>query len=166
MPYRPQFAFAPLPQSSVDSKGKRIFHAYQRSHYSFDGTNTRFFSGTIAAGLLIRMIPLEFDKDSSFFMRGIQIGKTSLQIGLEDAYGNVFIDPIQPGLPILLPSLWAHTNGAGIVTLEGGNWGSTDPFPPGAKLYAYVFNPTVGALAGPVITIHGIKQFSGEQCPK
>ena len=152
--YRPQFVYLDAPANSKDV----------RVSYSFDQSNTPGFAGTIAAGAAFSTpIPLTTDQDADFFLRGIQIQATALQVGLADLNNHPLIDPSQSGFPgLLIPDFWGSTDGAGIVAMEVDNWGMYCPM--GSSLLAYVYNPTAGPLAGPVITLHGIKRYCGDRC--
>lgn len=151
--YRPQFVYPPTPKGCLD----------QRCSYSFDQSNTPYFNGTIAAGALIQKIPLQLDQDAAFFIRAIEVQATGLLVGLEDTHVNPLLQPTAQGQPpTLLPALWCEPDGAGIVALETDNWGIFCPA--GGVLNAYISNPTAGPIAGPVILLHGIKRYTGEQC--
>ena len=152
--YRPQFVYLGSPS---DTKDVSVL-------YSFDGTNTPAFAGTIGAGAAFSTpIPLTTDQDADFFLRAIQIQATLLQVGLADLNNHPLIDPSQSGFPgLLIPDLWASTDGAGVVAMENDNWGLYCPL--GSSLLAYVYNPTAGPLAGPVITVRGIKRYCGDRC--
>jgi hypothetical protein len=152
--YRPQFVYLPSPKNTKDV----------RVSYSFDQSNTPSFGGTIAAGNAYSSpILLPTDQDADFFLRAIQIQSTQLLIGVLDPYNNQLVNPLSPGYPAtLLPDLWSSMDGAGVVAMESDNWGIYCPF--GSSFTVYVQNATGGALAGPVITFHGIKRYCGEAC--
>ena len=152
--YRPEFVYLPAPADSKDV----------RCTYSFDGSNTPALASAIpAANAYSTEIPLTLDEDADFFLRGIQLQETVLLIGLLDPFRNQLVNPLVPGNPpTLLPDLWASTDGAGLEALESDNWGIYCPR--GSSLIAYVQNGTAAPVAGPVITLHGIKRYCGEQC--
>ena len=119
--YRPQFVF-PVSTDCID----------QKSLYSFDQTNVPLLSsGLIPTDFPGNMrIPLPLDQDADVFIRAIQISPRPLKIGLLDPYNNSLLDAGQgpgfdlDGLPqTIYPYIWGQTNGAGIVVLEGDNWG-------------------------------------------
>jgi len=151
--YRPQFPYPPAPAGCQDL----------RCSYSFDSSNTPYFVGTIAAGVLIQQVPLPLDKDADFFLRGIQIQATTLLIGILDAGGHPILLPSAAGLPPTLSvPLWAQCDGGPIVPLESDPWGIYCRA--GSRLLANVQNSGALAVAGPVITLHGVKRFKGVKC--
>lgn len=152
--YRPQFVYLPSPKGSNDV----------RVSYSFDKSNTAAFVGTIPAGNAFSTpILLPTDQDADFLWRGIQIQETDLLIGILDPFNNQLVNPLNPGFPAtLLPDFWASTDGAGIVALDSDDWGMYCP--KGSSWTVYVQNATNGALAGPVITLHGVKRYCGVKC--
>ncbi len=151
--YRPQFPYPKSPAQCED----------ERCHYSFDSTNTPRFAGLIPGNTTYTKVPLVLDQDADFLIRGIQISPTTLLIGIEDTWRHPIIFPTATGLPpVLQAPLWGQTDGAGIVTMESDNWGIYCPA--AGCLLAYVQNTLAGSVAGPVITIHGVKRFKGAQC--
>ena len=152
--YRPQFVYLPSPPNTKDV----------RTSYSFDQSNVPTFVGTIpAANAYSTQIPLQLDNDADFFLRAIEIKETVLLIGILDPMNNQLVDPLVPGNPAtLLPDLWASPDGAVIVPLESDNWGVFCSA--GSSLIAYVQNSTGDPVAGPVITLHGIKRYCGDKC--
>jgi hypothetical protein len=151
--YRPEFVYPEASPNTLD----------QSCLYSWDGTNTPAFVSPIPAGALIQKIPLRFDQDSTFFIRGIEIVGNGLLVGLGDINDAPLVQPLAPGLdPTMLAPLWAETDGQGETAAESDNWGIECP--PGSALYAYVQNPAGNPVNGPVITVFGIKRYTGEQC--
>jgi len=151
--YRPQFAYPLTPAQCED----------ERCHYSFDGTNVPRFQGNIPGLTTYTKVPLVLDQDADFFIRGIQISPTTLLIGIQDPSGHPIVFPTATGLPpVLQVPLWAQSDGAGLVTLDSDNWGIFCPA--SGCLLAYVQNTLAGSVAGPVITLHGVKRFKGAGC--
>ena len=156
MQYRPQFAYPKAEMPCED----------QRCVYSFDGSNTPALVGTLAAGLSLSKIPLLMDTDAPFFLRGIVIPNTSLQIRLEDANDNPLSDQgnsVQ-STNYEFPALYSETDGAGIVTLDSDDWGMF--LPAGGAPLLYVYNPTAGSinLNTLFINFHGVKRYAGASC--
>jgi hypothetical protein len=154
--YRPQFAFPRAPQPCED----------QRCTYSFDGSNTPALVGTLGAGLNLSKIPLLMDTDAPFMLRGLCVPNTALQFRLEDANENPLSDcnnQLQ-GTNFQFPALYSETDGAGLVTLDGDNWGVH--LPAGSAMLLYVFNPTAGDvdLGTLFINLHGVKRYQGASC--
>jgi hypothetical protein len=151
--YRPEFAYLPAPPNTLD----------QACLYSWDGSNTPSFVSPIPNGALIQKIPLRFDQDSDFFIRGLEIIGNGLLVGLEDTNGAPLVQPLAPGLdPTMLAPLWAETDLAGETAVESDNWGIYCPA--GSALYAYVQNATGNQQNGPIITVYGVKRYLGVPC--
>lgn len=151
--YRQQFAFPKTPHGCQD----------QRCMFSYDGSNVALLSGTLAAGAATGRIPLLIDRDADFLLRAIQISPTVLSVGIEDPGGHPLVNPSSPGQYPLEPNaLWAQCDGGPIVTLDSDNWGIFCR--KASALIAYLSNPTAAPVAFPIITLHGIKRFSGAQC--
>ncbi len=151
--YRPQFPFPQAPAGCEE----------QRCLYSFDGSNTPMLSGNLGGNLTLNKIPLQLDRDAPFLLRAIQVSATSLLVGLEDPGGHTLVYPTSLGLPPLEPNaLWAQCDGGPITVLESDNWGIFCRA--GSVLLAYVQNTTAGSLTLPIITLHGVKRFSGAKC--
>lgn len=144
----------------------------QRCSYNFDVSNIPALGPAIPAGGVLSKIPLILDADADFYLRAVNIWSgfdtdtisTSLLVGLEDTSGNPLINPSSPGLPpVLLPSLWGETALPGwAADLESDTWGVYCPGSGG--LYLYVQNPTAAPVSPPVIVLHGIKRYTGDQC--
>lgn len=156
MPYRPQFAYPPASAPCED----------QRFTYSFDGSNTPALVGTLAPGLGLSKIPLLMDTDAPFFLRGIVIPNSLLQIRLEDANDNPLSDQgnLVQTTNYEYPALYGGTDGAGIVALDSDDWGMY--LPAGGAPLLYVYNPSGGTvnLSGVFINLHGIKRYAGSNC--
>lgn len=151
--YRPEFAYPPTPSGCAD----------QPCVYSFDASNVPNFSGTIAAGSLITKIPLLLDQDADFYCRAVQLAPTALLVGLEDPGGHPIIFPTLTGLPpTLAVPLWGQCDGGPITALDSDTWGIFCRA--GSRFLAYLQNATNGGIAGPVITLHGIKRYKGGAC--
>lgn len=161
--YRPQFVFPVSVAPCVD----------MRCQYSFDSTNLP----AIASGVIPPTwnwnfkIPLVLDQDADFFIRGIEIAPTALQIGIVDSFGNALIDPGQgagydgQGLPpTMVPYVWGQTMGAGLVAMDGDNWGIYCPAGAAIGLYIGNFTPLAVDVISPIINIHGVKRFQKGNC--
>src|ERR1039458_195113 len=73
MSYRPQFAYAPIPDCDE-----------QRCSYSFDPSNLPAIAGvTLAAGALSGRIPLKFDLDADFYVRALSNTNPGLSMRIE-----------------------------------------------------------------------------------
>jgi hypothetical protein len=156
--YRPQFAF----KSTVDCEE-------QRCVYSFDSTNTPWLATTIAAGDNIQRIPLELDKDADFYLRGIQTtpDAAGLEFRVEDPKGHPLSDT-ENALQeqnYQYPALYSEMDGAGMVPLD-----NADDYgvfcQQGSRLYLYLFNngPAPILLTSFILTLHGVKRYSGDRC--
>lgn len=145
--YRSQFPYLP-PAGKCEA---------QRCTYSFDGSNTPALV-SVAAGAVLTKIPLRMDQDAPFFMKGIQVNPTGLQIRLEDCFDN----PLLSDGFVVSPSLWCQSDGAGVVPVESDEWGIYCPA--GSTLLLYVTNPTAGAITNLVINLHGDKWFAEGTC--
>lgn len=160
MVYRPQFVF---PDSAADCQDVR-------THFSFDYSNVPLFASDIPSSWNSNTrIPLVIDKDAPFLLRGIEVSPTSLGVGLLDPFNNPLLDNGQEiaglggGLPPFLPvEIWAGSAGLGVGALEGDNWGVFCPR--GARFGLYLSNTTGGAVAAPVITLHGVKRYRKGDC--
>jgi hypothetical protein len=153
--YRPQFAF----KSPVNCEE-------QRCAYSFDQTNTPRLASILTPGSEILYIPLELDKDADFYLRGIQTtAQAALEFRLEDPKGNPLCDTgnVLQESNFQYPGVYSQTNGAGIVTLD-----NADDYgvfcQAGSRLYLHLFNNGIANVGGLVVTLHGIKRYSGERC--
>lgn len=141
-----------------------------RCTYSFDYSNVPMLAAGVPTTFSnTTRIPLNLDRDADFFIRGIQVSPTLLEIGLTDPWNNPLVDPGQgmgfdnDGLPPYMRSyVWAQTCGAGLVILDGDNWGIYCRA--GSVLGLYVNNDTGAAQDSPVITIHGIKRYRKGAC--
>ena len=151
--YRPQFAFPKPPAGCED----------QRCLYSFDGSNTPMLSGSLGGNLTLNKIPLLLDRDAPFLLRAIQVSATALLVGIEDPGGHTLVYPTSLGLPPTISNpLWAQCDGGINVPLESDDWGIYCRA--GSALIAYVQNGTGGSLTLPIITLHGVKRFTGVKC--
>ena len=161
--YRPQFVF-PV---SIDPCRD------MRCQYSFDWTNLP----ALAAGIVPATwnwslkIPMVLDQDADFFIRGIVVSPTALEIGIVDAYNNSLVDPGQgPGYdgqglpPTMVSYVWAQTMGAGLIAEDGDNWGIYCPAGAARGLYIGNFTPLGTDEPVPVINIHGVKRFQKGAC--
>lgn len=158
--YGPQFAY----KSPADCEE-------QRCVFSFDHTNTPWLATTIAAGAQIPRIPLLLDRDADFYLRGIQMtdfdNPDGLEIRLEDPKGNPLSDRESQleEMNFQYPALYCAMSGAGIVPLD-----NADDYgvfcQSGSRLYLHLFNNGANnvTLTGMVITLHGVKRYSGERC--
>jgi len=164
MSYRPQFPYRPAPTGCED----------QRCQFSFDSTNTPFLTQTLASGSQIQRIPLNFDRDSEFFVRGISTpspgdgGTTAglLQFRLQDQKGNPLsdVDNSQVTTNFVFPNLYSATMGAGIVALDSDDDGVY--VPRGGVWYLYLYNGGSGDfdLTTFVLNIHGVKRYTKGKC--
>jgi hypothetical protein len=123
----------------------------------------------LAAGASISRIPLELDHDADFYLRGIQTGGTiqGLQFRLEDPKGHPLCDTENSlqEMNYQFPGLYSEMDGAGIVTLD-----NADDYglycQAGSRMYLYVLNggATIINLAQFILTLHGVKRYSGDRC--
>ena len=159
--YVPQFAYKPAPKCEE-----------QRCVFSFDSTNTPWLATTLAAGANSPRIPLELDRDADFYLRGIQTSDPllfgmGLEFRLEDPKGHPLSDTenVLQGSNYQFPSLYSGMDGAGLTPLD-----NTDDYgvfcQQASRLYLYVFNnsPNPVPLTQFVLSLHGIKRYSGDRC--
>jgi hypothetical protein len=156
--YRPQFAY----KSPADCEE-------QRCVYSFDSTNTPWLATTLAAGGNILRIPLLLDRDADFYLRGFQtaVAIGGLEFRLEDPKGHALSDRenLLQESDYEYSSLYSEMNGAGIVALD--NCDDYGVFcQAGSRFYLYLLNngPATVNLTAFVLTLHGVKRYSGERC--
>jgi hypothetical protein len=155
--YRPQFPYI-TPSGCQD----------QRCPYSFDLTNTPALTGSLPAGQSIHGVPLPIDKDADYYLRGVQSSDLGLgfQFRLEDPLGHPLSDTdnVLNTINFEFPALYSATDGAGIVALDSDDWGIFCQ--KGSVLKLYLNNNSTNAvdLTQFVITLHGVKRYSGEMC--
>ena len=160
--YRPQFAF----KSPVNCEE-------QRCPYSFDRTNTPWFTTTLAAGNNIPRIPLVLDKDADFYLRGIATPNfgiaanlPGLEFRLEDQNGHPLSDSenLVEEINYQYAGLYSATDGAGIVVQDCDDWGVFCA--QGSRLFLYLYNNSANpiALATLIFNLHGVKRYTGERC--
>lgn len=156
MRYRPQFVYRAADGDCIDV----------RTHFSFDYSNVAVLNGSIPSSWNSNnRIPLVIDRDAPFLLRGVQVSPTSLQVGLLDPLNNPLLDNGQGAggaAPYLPVEIWCGTAGAGIVPLEGDDWGVFCP--PGSRFSLYFNNATGAPQVAPVITLHGVKRYRRADC--
>lgn len=163
MAYRPQFAY-PVP----DTKCMEM-----RGHYSYDSTNTPSLVGNLAAGARTGRIPLPLDRDADFYLLAIQQlsagagihSAQNIQVRIEDPWTNPLSDSgnSNESTNFQFTKLFSAWDGAGFITLDGGEQGIYCPR--GSVLNLYLYNPTASSiqLSQVILTLHGRKRYT-EPC--
>ena len=146
--YRPQLAYPPPPPGYED----------ETFHYSFDSTNTPLLGVNILAGAYANNIILPLQPDAPFICRGIQIrtvtgGGSTLDCQLKTPHGDYLAT-----VPVPI-SRWLDGGGRASVTgkmrvpLE-----MEIECQAGSIWTLYLFNPTLGTVAPPSVTLFGVKR--------
>jgi hypothetical protein len=159
MSYRPQFAYAPIPDCDE-----------QRCTYSFDPSNLPAIVGvTLAAGAQTGRIPLKFDLDADFYVRAIAATYAGLGIRIEGSgAGDPWSD--NENDTSLFPSanfvqlseysgLGPFISHIGLCSLESGLRGIF--IPGGGTLSLFLFNYTSAGLSLATfrLLLHGVKAY-------
>lgn len=159
MSYRPQFPYKSPPKCED-----------QRCPYSFDSSNTPVLANVaLAGGAQAQRIPLQLDKDADFYLRGIQVFAplfSALEFRLEDPRGNPLSDTENASDTINFQynALYGETDGAGIVALDSDDYGIYCDA--GSRLCLYVLNNGTAPvnLTLFVVSLDGIKRYTGDRC--
>ena|ERR1035441_1398666 len=159
MSYRPQFAYAPIPDCDE-----------QRCSYSFDPSNLPAIAGvTLAAGALSGRIPLKFDLDADFYVRALSANNPELSMRIEGSGpGDPWSDnendtSLFPGANFVRLSQYSDIgpqNGRfGLCTLESGIRGIF--IPGGGTISLFLFNHGNAAqqLMNFRLVLHGVKAY-------
>jgi hypothetical protein len=146
MTYRPQYAYPFAPLGKED----------ETFHYSFDSTTTPLLGQAIAAGGQSNDIQLPTEQDAPFFCRGIKIqlgtAASNLYVQLRTPHGDYINVPYVP------LSNWA--TGTGLAPAGQLDVPLPDEIecPPGSAWTLFLYNPTLGSVNPPAITLYGVKQ--------
>lgn len=145
MSYRPQFAYPPPPANVRE----------ESFLYIYDSANVNGLSGTVPANDQLNNIPLPFERDAEFHLRGILVqdgtDASSLQIWFQDSFGNYL-----QANTITLSTLWS---GAG-VAVAGKIPVTFEPeviCPAGALVQVYFKNIRGTAQNLPSFNLYGVK---------
>ena len=153
--YRPQFAI-PLPSPPCED---------QSCMYSFDGTNTPAFSGSLQPLAQTGRIPLHLDKNADFYLLAVS---TDLPVSLriEDGKSNPLSDSENTlqAQNFENPNLYSATEGAGFAVLESGADGVLGR--QGGNFSLYLYNPTAAPvdISTCVVNLIGRKRYPGALC--
>lgn len=166
MIYRPQFAY-PTPEGCRD----------EEFVYNFDGSNTPLLAAGLSAGQIVEFIPLVFEQDAPFYLRGWKVGLVNVvtticppavtttfilpdfSIKLRDCYENDLMDGYVPACHSGFPMNPVTFNGAALpgppVPLEREIY-----CPRGGTFYAFLIGgATLQNFNSVIISLHGVKRF-------
>jgi hypothetical protein len=159
MSYRPQFAYAPIPDCDE-----------QRCAYSFDPSNLPAIAGaTLAAGAQTGRIPLKFDLDADFYVRAIVATFPGLGMRIEgsgpgdpwsDNENDTSLFPSSNFVQLSeYSSLGPFRSRFGLCNMESGLRGIF--IPGGGTISLFLFNYTSAGivLANFRLVLHGVKAY-------
>lgn len=151
--YRPQFVHPPAPPGFED----------EQFHYVFDGTSCPLLAAAkvIPAGGFANDIVLLMQADAEFICRALYLrsptgGATNLYFQLKTPRGDYMQSVPVPA------SLYAFSNAGGAGGLIAGH--NRTPLeaeivaPAGSNWTLYLYNPTSGNVAPPMVTLFGVKR--------
>ena len=145
MTYRPQYAYPAPPPGWED----------ETFSYSFDGTTTPLLNVAIAAGAYANNIMLPMEQDCGFLCRAIKIGlataSSSLYMELKTPHGD-YLSKYVPS------SNWNSGTGLALAGLLPVPLEEQIECPAGSVWSLFLYNPTLGSVNPPAITLYGVKR--------
>lgn len=147
MTYRPQFSYPPPPFGFED----------EQFHYSFDATTTPLLAVAIPAGGFALNIILPMQADAPFLCRALKIRNSTSHSTLSFQLRTPRGDYMQ-AVPVPIADYASHIDGnntAGhvFIPLE-----AEVEAPSGSNWTLYLYNPTLGSVNPPAVTLYGVKR--------